>query len=853
MDSSSIQTLIKILSLEQTKEYQNNAVIGGFGRFAHHWAREAQSKAETTEDSTLIDTIADKLRAYEQASLDSRPNILGEIISMANNQLEAVETAQAKPPAPRKRIEATPDDVGIGEPDEGEDDVDLFGFDEPFDSEEEDGEQPVSGSVRERRGYQWQQQHPVDSSQLSGLKQPITVLKGVGDKRAEQLAHLGVHTVEDLLYLFPRRYDDYSRLCTIRQLRDKDTATVIGIIERVKAHKLLRGGTRVEAYIKDDTGHLRINWFNQPWVERQLNNGDMYVISGVIEAFQGRLVMNNPEFEPIDDESLHTGRVVPVYPLTKGLGAKTLRKMIKDVVDTFAPLLSDPLPLEVRERADLMDYFDAVQQVHFPDTWDDKEAALYRLAFDEVLAQQLLMLRRRDVWQAAGGVSLTVSDEQMDAMLASLPFDLTGAQQKALSEIRADMASERPMNRLLQGDVGSGKTIVAANAISIAVANGLQAALMAPTSILAEQHFKKIKALLADGPLGESAKVALLTGNVSQEERTYAYDGLASGEVNVVVGTHALIQEGVTFANLGLAVVDEQHRFGTGQRGMLRDKANGFSPDLLVMTATPIPRTLALTFHADLDLTVIDELPPGRQPINTRVLQKKERERAYGFVRGQVEQGRQAYVICPLVEDSERLDAKSAVGEYERLQNTIYPDLRLGLLHGRMTPSEKDEVMTAFYANELDILVSTTVIEVGIDVPNASVMMVENANRFGLAQLHQLRGRVGRGEHAGYCLLVSDTSFLDGDPRLSILEETTDGFILAEKDMEIRGPGDLLGTQQSGYKLSPTTLAFFGNSRFIDQVKQEALHLFEQDPSLNQHPELAAYVEERNRTWGDIS
>ncbi len=852
MDSSSIQTLIKILSLEQKKDYQNNAVIGGFGRFSIHWAREAQSKAETAEDTALINTISDKLIDYEQADINERPNILGEIISLANNHIEATEVRQSAPLPQRKRIEATPDDVGIGEPDEDEE-VDLFGFDEPYEEEKTVDVQQEERSVRERREYITGRTAVGDPRLLNELEQPVTTLKGIGDKRAEQLALLGVETIRELLYLFPRRYDDYSRLCTIRQLQDTDTATVIGIAERIKSHKLLRGGTRVEAYLKDDTGYLRINWFNQPWVERQLNDGEMYVVSGKVEAFNGRLVMNNPDFDLLEEDSLHTGRVVPVYPLTKGLGAKTLRKLLDRVVERYAALLPDMLPLDLRENADLMDYGDAVKQAHFPDTWEDKEAALYRLAFDEVLAQQLLMLRRRRDWQDAGGQSLVVEDSFIEAILASLPFELTEAQQRALDAIRLDMATERPMNRLLQGDVGSGKTIVAATAITIAAKSNVQSALMAPTSILAEQHFNKITTLLGNGPLGDTVNIALLTGNVSAEERAYAYDGLASGDVDVVVGTHALIQESVTFARLGLAVVDEQHRFGTTQRGMLREKAHGYSPDLLVMTATPIPRTLALTLHADLDLTVIDELPPGRQPIKTRVLQKKERERAYGFVRSQIEQGRQAYIICPLVEDSERLDAKSAVGEYERLQHTIYPDLRLGLLHGRMLPNDKNYVMEAFYANELDILVSTTVIEVGIDVPNASVMMVENANRFGLAQLHQLRGRVGRGKHAGYCLLVSDKSFLDSDPRLAIMEETNDGFVLAEKDLEIRGPGDLLGTRQSGYQLHPNTLAFFGNSRFIEQVKQEAYYLFEDDPTLQRYPELAAYVESRNRAWGDIS
>jgi len=852
MDTSSLQTLIKILSLEQQKGYQNKAVIGGFARFAHHWAREAHSKAQTTEDHTRIDQIADRLREYERADINDRPNIIGEIIGSANRTMEAAEKLEKpQPTPPRKLVEPTPDDIEIGEPD---DEDDLFAYDE--DVEIEVAQADLTQPVRERRGYAWQQHQPASPQQLEALSDPVTVIDGIGDKRAETLANLGLTTVGDLLYNFPRRYDDYSKMNTIRRLQSGETVSVMGALERITSHKTFNGKSRVEAYLKDQTGYIRLNWFNQPWIAHQLEDGAMMVASGKVDSYKGLMVMNNPELESVDEDLLHAGRVVPMYSLTQGLGPKVMRRIMKDVVDKWAPLLPDHLPLYVRENADLMDYHDAMYQIHFPDTWDDMLAARKRLAYDEIFGLQLLMLQRRTEWQSAGGTALHVNDDVIEGFQQTLPFALTNAQQRAIQEVRQDMASEVPMNRLVQGDVGSGKTMVAAAAIVIAAANGMQSALMAPTSILAEQHYAKLRDLLSSGPLGRDANIALLTGHVSQHERDEAYRGLAEGWIDVVVGTHALIQEGVQFANLGLAIIDEQHRFGTAQRGALRNKSqSGSSPHLLVMTATPIPRTLALTLHADLDLTIIDEMPPGREPVSTRILQKKERERAYKFIRAQVTEGNQAYVICPLVEDSDALDARSAVSEYERLQSTIFPDLNLGLLHGRMTSSEKEQVMEAFYSGETQILVSTTVIEVGIDVPNATVMMIENANRFGLAQLHQLRGRVGRGSDAAYCLLVSDSSFLDTDSRLSIMEETTDGFKLAEKDFEMRGPGDLLGTQQSGYHFTSMALAALGDVQFLDDIRREAFALSQQDPWL-QHPDhhaLQQYVASIDRAWGDVS
>ncbi len=868
--ASSLQTLIKILQLEQEKGHQNKAVIGGFARFAFHWAREAHAQARTDEHHVLVDEIAQQLRAYEAAAEAERPALLEGIIALAKGQVPvtapAHQTLPAGQPAAPEVDESSPappapDDVGIGQVDEHEEDhspqadaqapADVFEVYGTFEHEPlEAGVRPV----RERRGYARQQTAPAPPEVLAGLDAPVSTVSGVGDSRAELLERLGVSTVRDLLNLFPRRYDDYSRMKPINRLKPGEVVTVIGVVDRIQIATTQRGGKRVEAYLDDGSDHLRLNWFNQPWMAKQLESGEPYVVSGKVDQYLGRLVINSPEVEPVERESLHAGRIVPIYRLTEGLSERVLRRIMHDAVNEWAPRLPDPLPLEVRENADLMDRGDAVAQAHFPDTWEDMEAALHRLAFDELLILHLAMLQRRRQWQSRQGAPLAVADEWIETFVSHLPYELTAAQRRAVADIRQDMASDLPMNRLLQGDVGSGKTVVATIAAGIAVATGTQAAIMAPTSILAEQHYASLSTLLDTEQVGRPVNVALLTGNLSQLEREGVYAGLAEGSIDVVVGTHALIQPGVAFHNLGLAVIDEQHRFGVAQRGALREKASGGgNPHLLVMTATPIPRTLALTLHADLDLTVIDEMPPGRIPVQTRILQPKERERAFAFIRGQVEKGHQAYVIYPLVEDSDKLDVRSAVAEHERLQRDVFPDLRVGLIHGQLSGDEKDGVMAAFYRGEIDILVSTTVIEVGIDVPSATVMLVENATRFGLAQLHQLRGRVGRGGDQGYCLLISDSPFLDGDERLRAVEETTDGFRLAEIDWKLRGAGDLLGTRQSGY--GHLDFARLMDPRLVDLVQREARALVEQDPDLAapEHGLLAERVSAVAVETGDVS
>ncbi|NLE75499.1 MAG: ATP-dependent DNA helicase RecG, partial [Chloroflexi bacterium] len=535
-------------------------------------------------------------------------------------------------------------------------------------------------------------------------------------------------------------------------------------------------------------------------------------------------------------ELIHTGRLVPVYPLTKGISAKWLRRLIKTAIDYWAERIGDPLPQAVRQSASVVDMENALRQIHFPDSWEKLESARQRLAFDEFLIMQLRLLLQKRAWQEQPGRALRVEPRWVEQFLAALPFGLTGAQQRALESICGDLRENRPMSRLLQGDVGSGKTIVAAGALLMAVANGGQGAVMAPTEILAEQHFRNLSQLFAQPAVAQAVgldrpiRLALLTGSVANSERAEVYQALAEGSVDLAIGTQALIQEGVAFRDLTVAVVDEQHRFGVSQRASLRQK--GYNPHVLVMSATPIPRSLALTLYGDLDVSIIDEMPPGRQEIKTYWLLPQERERAYSFIRRQVGEGRQAFIIYPLVEESESIQARAAVEDYETLQRDVFANLRVGLLHGRMRPGEKDEVMSSFARGEIDILVSTAVVEVGIDVPNATVMLIEGAERFGLAQLHQFRGRVGRGEHASTCLLLGEPASEEAQERLTAIARTQDGFVLAEKDLELRGPGEFFGLRQSG--MPDLRVARLGDLKILELARQQAQAILDRDWNLHQ-------------------
>jgi ATP-dependent DNA helicase RecG len=674
---------------------------------------------------------------------------------------------------------------------------------------------------------------------------------------AELLRKLGLETVRDLLYHFPHRYNDFSRLTRIGRLSLGEEATLLAQVWEVTTHSSRRGLEITEAVVGDDTGNIRVVWFNQPYLAKALKPQSRVVLSGKVGLYQGQRVLQHPEYELADatEELLHTGRIVPVYPLTEGLTPRRMRRIMKEAVEGWADQLGEFLPPEIRARRSLLDLPEAIRQIHFPASQERLTQARRRLAFDELLLLQLGMQVQKRAWrEGQPGHSLVVDPALTQSFLASLPFSLTQGQRLALEAILADMADSRPMMRLLQGEVGSGKTVVALVALLVAVFAGYQGALMAPTEVLAEQHFHTISTLLAQAGLAEGGaapapypfvpRVRLLTGSTKKRAREETLAAVALGEAHILVGTHAVIQEEVSFSRLGLAVIDEQHRFGVAQRAALRQK--GYNPDVLVMTATPIPRTLALTLYADLDLCTIGELPPGRQQIQTRWLRPSQRQKAYDFIRRQVQEGRQAFIMCPLVDESEKIEARAAQEEHRRLSREVFPDLRLGLLHGRMRPGEKEQVMAQFRAGELPILVTTPVVEVGIDVPNATVMLVEGAERFGLAQLHQFRGRVGRGEHPSYCLLLEGNPSEEGRRRLSAIENTQDGFALAQADLDMRGPGEFLGTRQSG--LPDLRIARLSDLALLELAREEASLLLASDPKLAS-PRHRSLARELSRAW----
>jgi ATP-dependent DNA helicase RecG len=694
----------------------------------------------------------------------------------------------------------------------------------------------------------------------SSLDSPITVIKGVGEAIAKKFTKLGVSKVRDLLYFFPRRFIDFSQLKTIADLElGKDQTVFVNVWE---TRVIMLGRNRSsEAVLGDSTGNIRAVWFNQPWVAHQLKSNTRIALSGKVNVFNYTKVFENPEWEILEsDELTHTGRLVPVYPLTQGLFARQTRSLIKNTLDSYLGDLPEFLPDEIRNRSNLLDLQTAIKQAHYPSDYIMQNMARQRLAFDELFLLQLGVLEKKRDWQEGQkGHRFNIDNTRLENMISALPFKLTQSQLKVVNEICGDLLKDIPMSRLLQGDVGSGKTVVAMIALIVAIANGYQGALMAPTEILAEQHFNTIKNLLSiminqeenQNDINELSNISarnlnivLLTGGINTKEKREIQDQINHGHAQIVIGTHALIQKGIKFSNLGLVIIDEQHRFGVLQRSELRQK--GYNPHLLVMTATPIPRTLALTLYGDLDISVIDEVPPGRQAIKTRWLKDQERERAYNFIRKQVFDGRQAFIICPMIEESENLEIKAAVAEHERLSKDIFPDLKLGLLHGKMRSAEKEAVLLDFKEGKLDVLISTSVVEVGIDIPNATIMLVEAADRFGLAQLHQFRGRVGRGQYQSYCLLLAENPSSYGQERLKAIEETSNGFELAEKDLKLRGPGEFFGTRQSG--LPDLKMAKLSDTSLLEKARSEARILFEKDPELK-CPENALLAKEFIRIW----
>ncbi|NPV73293.1 MAG: ATP-dependent DNA helicase RecG [Pelotomaculum sp.] len=656
---------------------------------------------------------------------------------------------------------------------------------------------------------------------------PVQYLKMVGQRRASALQKLGIATVKDLLYHFPRRYDDRTVLRPAWACAQGEVATVGGTVLAAQDLKPRRGLTVTKLALHDGSGTFYAVWFNQPFIKKNLPPGTRVFVTGKVEKGYGAVTVAVEEYEADDGrDRLSTGRLVPVYPLAGRLTQRMLRAMVKSALDEVKGKEADFLPESLLKKFNLPCLGTALSAVHFPQNMEEAGAARRRFIFEELFLFQLaLAMRRKDISGRRKLHTYLPEGKLTQAFKSSLPYRLTGEQEKVWKEISNDMDSPVPMHRLLQGDVGAGKTVISTLALLKAVESGLQGALMAPTEILAEQHYLGMRNYL--GPIGVEA--GLLTGGTGRKKRKELLERIRSGDLKLVVGTHALLQEGVDFKNLGLVVVDEQHRFGVRQRATLQNK--GLYPDTLVMTATPIPRTMAMTLYGDLDISIINGLPPGRQPVKTYAVVPAALPKAYHLVREQVRRGRQAYIVCPLVEESEKVDLEAAVELAEKLAAGEFRDCRLGLLHGQMKAEEKDKVMTSFRQGEIQILVTTTVIEVGVDVPNATVMIILDADRFGLAQLHQLRGRVGRGSHQSYCILVADPKTEEGRARLKAMVRISDGFALAEEDLRLRGPGEFCGTRQSGlpeFKIAD----LLRDWKVLQAARQEALAWVEEDPHL---------------------
>lgn len=823
-----LEALEKPLKFASKKGYSNVEKVKALDVLVGDLALKALSLRLTGAQTDLIESIRDDFAEYETSSAGDKKGI----IASALGKIEKIKGLIT--PASPNTDRAAPD---------------------------KPGRRPDANDSRARTI----KPPGKDLSQI-----PVQYIKGVGPRVASILEKRGITTVEDALYHFPRRYEDRRTVKSISAIRPGERETVMGEI-MVTGRRRTRRSSIYQVVIADATGMLTLVWFqfNEKYLRSTYKKGSSVILTGEVSVGHGdslQIVHPKPEDievieegDEIDEDNIHFGRIVPVYPLTEGIKQRRMRRIMKSAVDIYSPSLPSLIPGVVGSKRGIIGHGSAVSRAHFPESGDrvidlSDSHSVYgspphkTIAYTEFFLLELgLALKKREISRSRG-IAFNHAGELARRLASGLPFGLTSAQKRVLSEIEADMRSERPMSRLLQGDVGSGKTVVALLSILNAVESGYQAVLMAPTEILAEQHLSSVLNYMR----GLGIRVAFLKSGLGKSEKNTYYKALASGEAQVAVGTHALLQERVDFKNLGFVVIDEQHRFGVLQRAELMSK--GSNPDVLIMTATPIPRTLALTVYGDLDVSVLDEMPPGRKGIKTKIYydQKGSREKAYDIVRKEVSGGRQAYVVYPMIEESENPDFKDlkyATRMAEELANDVFPEFTVGLLHGRMKAEEKEAVMRRFIGRHIDILVSTTVIEVGVDVPNATVMVVENSERFGLTQLHQLRGRIGRGEHDSVCVLFSGFKrSQDAEKRLSIMEETTDGFRIAEADLAIRGPGDFLGTKQAG--LPQFRFAdILRDGGILAEAREDAFRLVSEDPALKHYPEL---LKEVTRRFGSV-
>ena len=787
----------RVLQLEADRGHENKAVVGGLDRFLDRW-RGDLTDDEVKQLSTSLTSILAQ-RKYDALSLEQRERWVYEALASLDDQDAFHETnVVAEPPAP----------------------------------------------VKARATRVAKPKQPKSVPEGISLESPPTVIKGVGPGIAVKLEALGIDTIRGLLYHYPSRHLAVSQIANLPQ--GEETA-IVGSVWDVGLKRMGKGGAlqSTEAVLGDETGNIRVMWFNQPYVARYVRPGNRIIVNGYFRGYRGQPTFEANGYEVVqdDDDRLAPGSLLPVYPATKGMPQRTLRRIIANALTTWLPRLSDHLPEEILKRQSLLGVADALRDYHQPGSTEAKASARYRLAFDEMFIRQIFMLTRKHEWQADRAMPLTTIKAVMQSFVDALPFTLTKAQSRSLKEVLKDIAAEIPARRLVEGEVGSGKTVVALAAMIIAVAHGHQAAIMAPTEILAQQHFQTISGLLQGmvRPINEPnnlviemdslpkpMSIGLILGSHTKRQKDEMKRKMEDHAVDILVGTHALIQGDVNIPDLALAVVDEEHRFGVAQRGALGGK--GRRPHLISMSATPVPRSLALTFYGDMDISIIDELPPGRTPNQTRWLRPDQRDQANRFIRKEAAAGHQAFVVCPLIDESDSLQTSAAVEEYKRLSEETFADLNVGLLHGRMNLKEKGSVMEKFRAGEIDVLVATPVVEVGVDIPNATVMMVEGADRFGLSALHQLRGRVGRSDAQGYCILMADKPSEDAQARLSVMERESDGFRIAEEDLKLRGPGELTGTRQSG--IPDMKLASLQDTDLLSAAREEANAVLSRDTTL---------------------